>query len=58
MSMAYSDAFRAEALIRLAVNRYDYEKTAEQMGVPVRTLRRWDKNVPKKGVTNAILSPV
>ena len=48
--MAYSDAFRTEAIIRLAVNKYDYDKTSEQMGVTVRTLRLWEKNYPKKGV--------
>jgi hypothetical protein len=48
--MAYSDAEVTEAMIRLAVNKYDYEKTAEQTGVNERTLRRWDKNATKKGV--------
>ena len=46
----YSDAFVTEALIKLAVNRYDYEATSAELGVPARTLRRWDKNVLKKGV--------
>lgn len=48
--MAYSDAERAEALIRLATNKYNYDKTAEETGITTKTLRRWDKNVPKKGV--------
>ena len=48
--MAYSDAEVAEALIRLAVNKYDYDKTAKETGYPPQTLRRWNKSVPKKGV--------
>jgi hypothetical protein len=50
--MAYSDAFVTEALIRLAVNKYDYKKTAEQLLIPEMTLRRWEsnKNVTKKGI--------
>ena len=48
--MAYSDTEATEAMIRLAVNKYDYDKTSEQVGVPVMTLRRWNKNVTKKGV--------
>lgn len=48
--MAYSDAEVTEAMIRLAVNKYDYDKTAEQVGVSAKTLQRWDKNVSKKGV--------
>ena len=46
----YSDAERMEAIIRLAINKYDYEKTASQLGINERTLRRWDKVVPKKGI--------
>jgi hypothetical protein len=46
----YSDAFRSEAVIRLAVNKYDYEKTAEQLGITRKTLRKWDKEYPKKSV--------
>lgn len=48
--MAYSDAEVAEALIKLAVNKYDFNKTAKETGYPPQTLRRWNKNVPKKGV--------
>lgn len=50
--MAYSDAFVTEAIIRLAVNKYDYKKTAEQLAIPEMTLRRWEKNenVIKKSV--------
>lgn len=48
--MAYSDGEKAEALIRLAVNKYDFDLTAEQTGIAARTLRRWDKNVTKKSV--------
>ena len=46
----YSEAEQAEALVRLAVNRYDYAKTAEQTGISTVTLRRWNKVVPKKSV--------
>jgi hypothetical protein len=48
--MAYSDAFVTECMIRLAVNKYDFDKTAEQMGVTARSLRNWEKSFPKKGV--------
>lgn len=47
---SYSDAERTEAMIRLAVNKYDYDKTAEQLGVTARSLRNWEKDFPKKGV--------
>jgi len=46
----YSDAFKTEAMVRLAINRFDYEKTAEQTGVTERSLRNWEKDFPKKGV--------
>lgn len=54
--MAYSDAFVTEALIRLAINKYDYAKTAEQLQIPERTLRRWenDENVLKKSVPDLL----
>jgi hypothetical protein len=48
--MAYSETFITETIVRLAVNRFDYDKTAEQMGVTARTIRNWEKNFPKKGV--------
>jgi hypothetical protein len=48
--MAYSDTEATEALIRLAVNKYDYKLTAEQTGIDEKTLRRWDKNATKKSV--------
>lgn len=48
--MAYSDAEIAEALVKLAVNKYAFQITADEVGVPVQTLRRWNKKVPKKGV--------
>lgn len=50
----YGEAEVAEALVRLAVNHYDWNKTEEQTGIPVRTLRRWDKDVPKKGVPDLL----
>ena len=47
--MAYSHVEVAEAIIRLAVNHYDFDKTSEELGVSVSTLKRWAKNEPKKG---------
>ena len=52
--MAYSDGEVAEALVRLAVNKYDYKLTSDQPGIPARTLRRWDKRVPKKGIQDLL----
>lgn len=46
----YSDAFKTEAMIRLAINKYDYETTSDQTGVTARSLRNWEKDFPKKGV--------
>lgn len=46
----YDDNERAEALFALAVNRYDYQKTAKETGIAVKTLRRWDKDAPKKNI--------
>lgn len=48
--MAYSDAEVTEALIKLAINKYDYDKTAEDTGISSRTLKRWDNNATKKGI--------
>lgn len=48
--MAYSDTFKQEALICLALNKYNYAKAADSVGVPIRTLRRWDKDVAKNSV--------
>lgn len=50
----YSDGEVAEALIRLAINRYDYELTADQTGVSEKTLRRWDKDAPKNSVADLL----
>jgi hypothetical protein len=52
--MAYSDAEVTEAMIRLAVNKYDYEKTAEQVGCTSRSLRNWEKSFPKKSVPDLL----
>jgi hypothetical protein len=46
----YSDLQVGEALIRLAINRYDFDKTAEETGITARTLRNWEKDFAKKGV--------
>jgi hypothetical protein len=48
--MAYSDIKKSEALIKLAINKGDYAKTAKDTGIARKTLIRWAKNVPKKGV--------
>jgi len=46
----YSESEIAEAMVLLAVNKYDYKKTADTLGISDRTLRRWDKDATKKGV--------
>lgn len=46
----YSDTEQAEAMVRLAVNKYNYTQTSEQTGIPEKTLRRWDKLGIKKTV--------
>lgn len=48
--MAYSDSEITEALIKLAINKYDYDKTEKDTGISARTLKRWDKNAAKKAV--------
>jgi hypothetical protein len=48
--MAYSDGEIAEALIRLAINKYDFKTTSEQINVPAQTIRRWNRNVSKKSI--------
>jgi len=48
--MAYGDLEKAEALIRLAVNHYDYPKTAGELDISIPSLRRWNRTVPKKGI--------
>lgn len=40
--MAYSDKERTEAMVRLAINNYDFRKTAEELGINHQTLRNWD----------------
>ena len=52
--MAYSDSQVTEAMIRLAINKYDYKLTAEQTGISEKTLHRWDKNATKKGVPDLL----
>jgi len=48
--VVYEPSERAEAIIRLAVNKYDYGKTATELGVNPKTLRRWEKDVPALGI--------
>lgn len=45
--MAYSDGEKAEAMIKLWTSKYNWQDTSDELGIPVRTLRRWDKSVPK-----------
>lgn len=52
--MAYSDGEKAEAMIRLAINRYDFYTTSNQTGIPPQTLRRWNNNVPKKSIADLL----
>jgi hypothetical protein len=52
--MAYSDAEKAEAIIRLTINKFDYPKTSRELGIAKPTLRRWNKNVPKQGVVELL----
>jgi len=46
----YSDAFRSEAMIRLMVNKYDYELTAQQLGIAKKSLYNWEKDYTKKDI--------
>ena len=48
--MAYSDLEKAEALVKLAINKYDFQKTADETGISRRSLVNWAKTAPKKGV--------
>lgn len=48
--MAYSDGEIAEALIRLGINKYDFDLTAEQTSISKSTIKRWARNAPKKSV--------
>lgn len=52
--MAYSDGQRAEALIKLWISKFDYEGVSKELGIPERTLRRWDKNVTKKSIPDLL----
>lgn len=49
-AMAYSDIEKAETIIKLAINKYDFRKTEEDTGIPSRTIKRWLKASPKKDV--------
>ena len=48
--MAYSELEITEALILLAIKKYDFRATAEELGMSVKSLRNWNKNYPKKTV--------
>uniref|UniRef100_A0A6M3KKH3 Putative DNA binding, helix-turn-helix domain containing protein n=1 Tax=viral metagenome TaxID=1070528 RepID=A0A6M3KKH3_9ZZZZ len=49
-TVVYEPSERAEAIIRLAINKYDYNKTAKELGVSPSTLRRWERAVPSLGI--------
>lgn len=52
--MAHSDAEVGEALVQLAINKYDFDKTAKDTGKSVSSLKRWAKSEPKKGVAELL----
>lgn len=39
--MAYSEQTRAEALLALELNEFNYSKTSEELSIPATTLRGW-----------------
>lgn len=43
--MAYTDLEKVEAIIRLAVNKHNIKKTAEETGIGASALRRWSKEI-------------
>lgn len=45
--MAHSREEKELAVFRLLINKYDYAKTAEQTGISMASLRRWQKELPK-----------
>lgn len=51
---SYSDGERAEALIKLWASKYDYDSTSIETGISVKTLRRWDKDAPKKDIPDLL----
>ena len=38
---------RAEALLILRENDYDYKKTSKEVGIPVNTIRQWVQRYPQ-----------
>lgn len=44
----YTDAQRSAAMITLALNKFDYEKTEIELGIDRKVLQRWDKELPKR----------
>ena len=50
MAIEYSDQEIVEALIQLAVNKYNFQKTAAELGLVENTLRRWAKDNKRPGV--------
>lgn len=51
--MAYSNAVKAEALVRLAATGNDYDGVAKEMGIGRRTLVRWSMASVKNGAEMA-----
>lgn len=52
--MAYSDAKRASTLTLLATYKNDFKRTAKESGVPIRTVRDWATNRPKKSIADLL----
>jgi len=44
---SYTDNFKTEALVRLAICGYDYDKAAADLGVHPNTLRNWERQSAK-----------
>lgn len=44
----YTDAQRSAAMIQLALNKFDYEKTEHELGIDRKVLQRWEKELPKR----------
>lgn len=55
LSHQYTDAEKAEVIIKLAINHYNYQRTSDETGIPWRTLRRWASNAPSKPGIMALL---
>lgn len=51
----YSDLEKSEALLRLAINKGDIQKTSDELGITRRTLRRWaNTSTNRPGITQLL----